>query len=293
MADEQDSNEEQLYPSPSANVPPAPPGAARKVRVPHLLQMKRDGRPIVMVTAYDAMFAQLADEGGVDIILVGDSAGMVVHGYETTLPVTMEMMLLHTAAVSRGGRRAMVVGDMPFMSFQVSVEESIRNAGRFVQEAGAEAVKVEGRNERVLPVIEGIAAAGIPVMGHIGLTPQSVHAFGGFRVQGRGEEAAEALVRLAKAQESAGAFSIVLEAIPVALAERITREIAIPTIGIGAGAACDGQVLVMHDLLGLNDSPPKFNRRYADLRAATLRAFRKFGRDVRERHFPAEGETYG
>lgn len=274
-------------------VPSLPAGAQRKVRVNHVLEMKRAGRPIVMVTAYDSTFAQLADEGGADMILVGDSVGMVQHGHETTLPMTMETMLLHTRAVTCAPRRAMVVADMPFLSYQACVAEAVRNAGRFLQEARAEAVKVEGRNASVLPAIKAISDAGIPVVGHIGLVPQSVHALGGYRVQGRQESDAEVLVELALAQQASGAFCIVLEAIPAAVAERITAKLAIPTIGIGAGAKCDGQVLVMHDLLGLTAEPPKFVRRYADLRSATLRAFRKYGRDVRERKFPGDEETYG
>ncbi len=278
---------------PRAFAPPAAPaGVLKQVRVPHLHEMKRAGRPIVMVTAYDACFAALADEGGVDMILVGDSVGMTMHGFDTTLPVTMEMMVLHTRAVTRGSRRAFIVGDMPFLSYSISVEEAVRNAGRLVQEGGAHAVKVEARNESILPVIRAIVDAGIPVMGHLGLVPQSVHQLGGFRVQGRDAESASQLIQLARAQEAAGAFSIVLEAIPRALAEQVTRALEIPTIGIGAGVGCDGQVLVMHDLLGLTENPPRFVRRYADVRAAALRAFRRWGRDVREKAFPAEAETY-
>lgn len=283
--------EEDLEPA-GTPPPPAPAGSERKVRVTHVLEMKRSGRPSVMVTAYDSCFAAIADASGADMILVGDSVGMTMHGMDTTLPVTMDMMVLHTRAVAKATKRAMVVADMPFMSYQASVEDAVRNAGRLVQEGGAEAVKVEGGSPRVIPVIEAIAQAGIPVMGHLGLVPQSFHALGGFRVQGRTDEQARLLEELARGQQAAGAFSIVLEAIPRALADRITKALAIPTIGIGAGAGCDGQVLVMHDLLGLSEKPPKFVRRYVDLRAGALRAFRKYARDVRNRTFPGEAETY-
>lgn len=274
-------------------VPPAAPaGVQKKVRIAHLNEMKKIGRPIVMVTAYDSCFGALANQSGVDMILVGDSVGMVAHGFETTLPVTMDMMIMHTRAVSSVAKRAFIVGDMPFMSYSVSIEEAVRNAGRFIQEGGAQAVKVEGRTEAILPVIRAISNASIPVMGHIGLVPQSVHHFSGFRVQGREVEGAETLVELAQAHQEAGAFSMVIEAIPAALATRISRDVAIPTIGIGAGVGCDGQVIVMHDLLGLTEHPAKFVRRYADVRSATLRAFRKFARDVREKTFPGDDESY-
>jgi len=276
----------------STRVPPAPRGIEKKVRIAHLHEMKRAGRPIVMLTAYDACFAQLADLSGADMILVGDTLGMVVHGHETTLPVTMDMMVLHTAAVARAAKRSFVVGDMPFMSYQASTEDAVRNAGRLIAEGGASAVKLEGHSESVVSKIRAIVDAGIPVMGHIGLVPQSVHALSGYRVQGRDEIGAERLLRFAVEQQNAGVFSIVLEAVPRDLGGRISRELAIPAIGIGAGAGCDGQVLVMHDLLGFTESPPRFARKYADLRAGVLRAFRKYGRDVRERSFPAEENSY-
>jgi len=267
-------------------IPPAPAGVAKKVRIPHLLQMKRDGRPIVMLTAYDAPTAKIADEGAIDVILVGDSVGMTVHGFETTLPVTMEMMILHTQAVARGAKRALIVADLPFMSYQLGPEQTLANAGRLLAEGGAAAVKLESVNEATLPSIRTIVEAGIPCMGHIGLTPQAIHALGGYRVQGRTEDHAERLIDLAKKIEVAGAFGIVLEMMPSALAARITGAIQIPTFGIGAGSACDGQVLVLHDLLGITENPPRFAKKYVDFRAGMLRAVRKYGRDVREQLFP-------
>ncbi|MBI5153740.1 3-methyl-2-oxobutanoate hydroxymethyltransferase [Candidatus Poribacteria bacterium] len=254
--------------------------------------MKRAGRPIAMITAYDTCFAAIADESGMDVILVGDSLGMVVHGFETTLPVTMDMTVLHTQAVVRGAPRALVVADMPFMSYQTSTEEAVRNAGRLMKEGGAQAVKLEARADSSLERISAIVDAGIPVMGHLGLVPQSIHALSGYRVQGRQQPEAERLIKLAAAQERAGAFAIVLECVPRDLASRISSELTIPTIGIGAGAGCDGQVLVMHDMLGFTQEAPKFVRKYANLRAGALRAFRKYARDVRERSFPAEENTY-
>jgi len=271
-------------------VPSAPRGVERKVRIAHLHEMKRIGRPIAMATAYDATMAAIADEGGMDIVLVGDSVGMVVHGFETTIPVTMEMMEMHVAAVGRGAKRSLIVADMPFLSYQTSVEDAVRNAGRLVQ-AGAEAVKLEGFGERVLESVKAIVESGMPVMGHIGLVPQSVHALSGYRVQGRTEEDAERICRLARAQQEAGAFAIVAECIPASLAAKLAKELAVPLIGIGSGDACDGQVLVSSDFLGLTAKPPRFARKYVDLRAAAVRAFRKYGRDVRERLFPGDEET--
>lgn len=247
---------------------------------------------LVCLTAYDHSTAVFLDQAGVDILLVGDSLGMVVLGYENTLPVTMEEMLHHTRAVARARPRAFVVADLPFMSYQVSVEEALRNAGRLIKEGGADAVKLEGGAVRA-PAVAAMVQAGIPVMGHLGLTPQSVLAFGGFRVQGRGETAADRLSEDARALVEAGCFSIVLEGMPAGVAERVTREVSVPTIGIGAGAACDGQILVIHDLLG--NSPvraPKFVRRYAEFGAATVDAARRFIADVRSGAFPASGETY-
>ena len=239
---------------------------AKKVTVPDIISKKTRGEKISCLTAYDYPTARLLDAAGVDISLVGDSLGMVVLGYENTLPVTMEEMLHHTRAVRRGVARALLVADMPFGSFQLGVNDAVANAVRFVKEAGAEAVKIEGGEKR-LELIARLAENDIPVMAHIGLTPQSVHALGGFKVQGKTLAAADALLRDARAVEAAGAFSLVLESIPAEVAERITRELKIPTIGIGAGPACDGQVLVWHDLIGLSFGvDPKFVRRYADLR---------------------------
>ncbi len=257
-----------------------------------LKEKKQKKEPIVMITAYDYPSAQMVDEVGVDIILVGDSLGMVVLGYENTLPVTMEDMLRHTAAVVRGAKRTMVVGDMPFMSYQLSPEQALDNAGRFIKEAGAHAVKLEG-GEEVLEAIQKITSAGIPVMGHIGLTPQSIHRIGGYRVQGRDEETALKLKRDAKLLEKAGCFSIVLEAVPVELAKEITESLEIPTIGIGAGPYCDGQVLVYHDVLGIfQEFKPKFVKRYANLRASIIDAVKSYVEEVRSREFPDEEHSY-
>ncbi len=264
----------------------------KRVTVLDLKEKKQKKEPIVMITAYDYPSAQMVDEAGVDIILVGDSLGMVVLGYENTLPVTMEDMLRHTAAVVRGAKRAMVVGDMPFMSYQLSPEQALDNAGRFIKEAGAHAVKLEG-GEEVLEAIQKITSAGIPVMGHIGLTPQSIHRIGGYRVQGRDEETALKLKRDAKLLEKAGCFSIVLEAVPVELAKEITESLEIPTIGIGAGPYCDGQVLVYHDVLGIfQEFKPKFVKRYANLRASIIDAVKSYVEEVRSREFPDEEHSY-
>ncbi len=263
-----------------------------KVTAPAIMDMKRRGEVITCVTAYDFPTARLADEAGVEILLVGDSVGTVVLGYESTLPVTMEDMIHHTRAVTRARPTALVVGDLPFMSYQVSVEQAVANAGRFVQEGRADAVKLEG-GERVVPSIQRIVAAGIPVMGHLGLTPQSVLAFGGHKVQARGEADQERLLRDAKLLQAAGCFSLVLEGIPAKLGSAVSRELAIPTIGIGAGVLCDGQVLVSHDLLGLYfGHRPKFVRRYAELGDATRDAFARFVADVKARRFPNETESY-
>ena len=263
-----------------------------KVTVVTLREKKERGEPIVMITAYDYPSAQMVDEAGVDIILVGDSLGMVVLGYENTLPVTMEDMLRHTAAVVRGTKKAMVVGDMPFMSYQLSPEQALDNAGRFIKEAGAHAVKLEG-GEEVLEAIKKITSAGIPVMGHIGLTPQSIHKIGGYRVQGRDEEQAEKLMRDAKLLEEAGCFSIVLEAVPMELAKKITESLTIPTIGIGAGPYCDGQVLVFHDVLGIfQEFKPKFVKRYANLRDEIIKAVSEYVDEVKQGKFPGEEHSY-
>ena len=272
-----------------------PKGTRAKVTVPDVVRMKAAGRRISMLTAYDASFARILDECGVDILLVGDSLGMVVQGLDSTLPVTMDEMVYHTRAVLRGTRYALVVGDMPFLSYQVSIQEAVANAGRLVKEGGAEAVKLEG-GLTMARTIEAITTVDIPVMGHIGLTPQSVHRMGGFRVQGRrhgkGPGNRERLLDDARAVEAAGAFAIVLEGIPLDLAEEITRELTIPTIGIGAGASCDGQVLVIHDLLGLSERTPKFARRFADLRAETARAVRSYIDAVSAGTFPSDAESY-
>ena len=264
---------------------------AKKVTVPDIISKKTRGEKISCLTAYDYPTARLLDAAGVDISLVGDSLGMVVLGYENTLPVTMEEMLHHTRAVRRGVARALLVADMPFGSFQLGVNDAVANAVRFVKEAGAEAVKIEGGEKR-LELIARLAENDIPVMAHIGLTPQSVHALGGFKVQGKTLAAADALLRDARAVEAAGAFSLVLESIPAEVAERITRELKIPTIGIGAGPACDGQVLVWHDLVGLSFGvEPKFARRYADLRPLLEQAIGRFVADVTGGAFPGEAET--
>jgi 3-methyl-2-oxobutanoate hydroxymethyltransferase len=262
------------------------------VTVPDILRMKERGEKIVMLTAYDAPTARLLDSAGIDILLVGDSVGNVVLGYENTLPVTMDEMVHHTRAVARGASRALVVADMPYLSYHVSVRASVRNAGRLVQEAGARAVKIEGGRKRGR-VIRAIRSAEIPVMGHVGLTPQSVHDFGGFKVQGRSAAAGRAVLEDALAVQDAGAFSVVLEGIPAELAALITEKLGIPSLGIGAGARCDGQVLVIHDLLGITPSPlPTFVRRYADLGDRIREAGVRFAADVREGSFPSEGESY-
>jgi 3-methyl-2-oxobutanoate hydroxymethyltransferase len=275
-----------------------PNGNSAKVTVPELLQRKSttadstNKKKITCLTAYDYPTARLMDEAGVDVVLVGDSVAMVVLGYESTLPLTMEESLHHTKAVRRGVQRALVVADMPFGTYQGDVNEALRNAVRFVKEAGAEAVKVEG-GERRLEVIARLTEAEIPVMGHVGLTPQSVHAMGGYRVQGKTERAAEQLLRDARAVEAAGAFSIVLEGIPRELAAEITKSVRIPTIGIGAGPDCDGQILVLHDLLGLTfQEPPKFARRYANVGEVISQAVREYCTDVEGGSFPSDAESY-
>jgi 3-methyl-2-oxobutanoate hydroxymethyltransferase len=270
-----------------------------KITVPDLLQRKTGaaGSPssfqkIACLTAYDYPTARLLDEAGVDVILVGDSVGMVVLGHETTLPVTVDEMLHHTRAVRRGTRRALLVVDMPYGSYHTEITESLRNAMRFIKEAGAEAVKVEG-GERRLELISRLTEAEIPVMGHIGLTPQSVNTLGGYRVQGKTADAAEQLIRDAQAVEAAGAFAVVLEAVPRELAAQMTRELRIPTIGIGAGPDCDGQILVVHDLLGLTfGQTPKFARQYANAGEVISNAVREYCSDVRNGGFPSDAESY-
>lgn len=277
---------------PAVGAPQVPSAPRAKLTAPAIVELKRKGELITVVTAYDFPTARLADQAGVEALLVGDSLGTVVLGYDSTLPVTMEDMLHHTRAVARAKTSALVIADMPFMSYQVSVEQAIANAGRLIQQGGADAVKLEG-GERVAPAIQAMVAAGIPVMGHLGLTPQSVLAFGGYRVQARGEADQERLLQDAKRLESSGCFALVLEGIPSRLGAQVSREMAIPTIGIGAGAGCDGQVLVSHDLLGLyHGRTPKFVRRYAELGDATRRAFAQFVADVKERRFPSDAESY-
>jgi len=265
----------------------------KKMTACAIQKMKQEGRKIVALTAYDFPTARLADEAGVDIILVGDSLGMVVLGYENTLRVSMADMLHHASAVTRACPTALVVGDMPFMSFQESKEQAVRNAGRFIKEAGVEAVKLEGGRAQ-LETVEWIVRASIPVMGHVGLTPQSILEFGGYRVQGKRPEAAERIVEDAKALEAAGCFAVVLEGIPWRLAQRITGELSIPTIGIGAGPHCDGQVLVMHDVVGLfSKYAPKFVKKYAEAGDIIRDAFASYVKDVREGKFPTLEHSYG
>jgi len=256
------------------------------------IRARKGGEKIAVITAYDAPSARIADRAGADIILVGDSLGNAVLGYDDTLSVTVDIMVRHTAAVTRTKPKALVVGDMPWLSYHLSAADSVRNAARFIVEGGAGAVKLEGGRKR-LPMVEAILAAEIPVMGHLGLTPQSVHAMGGFKVQAKLAEAARELVADAQALAQAGAFAIVLEGIPDVVAAEITRTVPIPTIGIGAGAQCDGQVLVFHDVLGLSaGTPPKFVRQYADLGAEATAAVKRFFDDVRSGAFPSQAETY-
>ncbi len=258
----------------------------KKVTVRTLQQKKERGEPITMLTAYDYATALAVERAGIDSLLVGDSLGMVVLGYDTTLPVTMADMLHHCRAVARGARAPLLIGDMPFLSFQVSVEEAVRNAGRFLQEAGMDAVKLEGGRER-LPAVEAIVGTGIPVLGHLGLTPQSVHQLGGFRTQARDAAAARRLLEDAILLQEAGCFAIVLEAIPARLAELVSRRLSIPTIGIGAGAGCSGQVLVSHDVLGLFDRfTPRFVKQYARFHETMAQAFGHYRDDVASRRFP-------
>jgi 3-methyl-2-oxobutanoate hydroxymethyltransferase len=282
------------------NMSVAPRVGNGKVTVPGILSRKSSSSAspsqpkskITCLTAYDFPTARLLDEAGVDILLVGDSVGMVVLGYDSTLPVTFEEILHHTRAVRRGTQRALLVADMPYGSFHVTMEESVRNAVRLVKEGGAEAVKIEG-GERRIELIARLVEAEIPVMGHVGLTPQSIHALGGFHVQGKTADAARQLERDARAVESAGAFSVVLESVPRDLAARITEKLRIPTIGIGAGPECDGQVLVLHDLLGLTQGPrPKFARQYVDFSAEISRAVTSYCDDVRSGDFPSDAESF-
>ncbi|WP_333654343.1 3-methyl-2-oxobutanoate hydroxymethyltransferase [Dissulfurispira sp.] len=263
-----------------------------KVTVNDFLKMKQEGQKITMLTAYDYPFAQIVDEAGIDAILVGDSLSMVVQGLENTLPVTMDEMVYHTKMVSRAAKRAMVIADMPYLSYQISIEDAVRNAGRFIKEADAQAVKIEGGKE-VAEKVEAMTKAEIPVMAHIGLTPQAIHRMGGYKVQGRTEEAAKTLLEDAKILQDAGAFSLLLEAIPAGLAAQITKDLTIPTIGIGAGLHCDGQVLVIHDVLGLFERfVPKFVKRYANLKDDALKAIKQYKEEVEKGLFPGKEHSF-
>jgi len=267
------------------------PGPRASIR--RLLELKSQGQPIVAMTAYDVLFARLLESAGVDLILVGDSLGQVVLGYDSTLPVTLDEMIHHARAVKRGAPATLVVLDMPFMSYQTSAEDALRNAGRALKEAGVEAVKLEGGHERTCDAIRALVASGIPAMGHIGLTPQSVHALGGYRVQGRGDAEADRIRREAKALEEAGVFAMVLELVPAPLAREISESLTIPTVGIGAGAGCDGQVLVLYDALGLNPGfGPRFLKRFANLHEVALEGVRTYAREVREGQYPGPEHSF-
>jgi 3-methyl-2-oxobutanoate hydroxymethyltransferase len=260
------------------------------VTVHDLRTWKSQGRRFAMLTAYDFLMAQILDEAGIPVLLVGDSLANTTLGYDTTLPVTMEEMLHHSRAVARGAKNALLVGDMPFLSYQASVEDGIRNAGRFLKEGGMHAVKLEGPQ---LEVTEALAASGIPVMAHLGLTPQAVHAMGGYRVQGRSEEQASRIIEDAHSLEKSGAFALVLEGVPLSLAQHVTESLSIPTIGIGAGRHCDGQVLVVTDLLGMGTGKyPKFAKQYANLRQDITRAVQTYADDVESGTFPDEDHSY-
>jgi len=262
-----------------------------RVTAPSLARRKSRGEPIAMLTAYDFTFARIFDAAGIDVLLIGDSLGNVVQGHDTTLPVTLDETIYHTRLVARAAQRALVVADMPFGTFQISPEEALRNAVRCVKEGGAHAVKLEG-GVAMVATIARIVAAEIPVMGHVGLTPQAVHRMGGHRVQGRSEDGAQRVLDDARAVQDAGAFAVVLEGMPADLAREVTRELAIPTIGIGAGVDCDGQVLVMHDMLGLSDWTPSFVKNYAAVGVTVAQAARRFAEEVRERKFPDPDHSY-
>ncbi len=263
-----------------------------RITINQIKEMKQKGEKIAMLTAYDYSTAKIIDEVGIPLILVGDSLGMVVLGYESTIPVTMEEMLHHTKAVARGVERAMVIGDMPFMSYHISSEDALRNAARFIQKGGAQAVKLEG-GVTVADKVESMVSCGIPVLGHIGLTPQSIHQLGGHRRQGRNLEAAKGLIKDARALEEAGAFAIVLETIPAPLASLISQKISIPTIGIGAGAGCDGQVLVVNDMLGLfTDFVPRHVKQYAQLANIMSNAITEYYNEVKAGSFPTEAQSF-
>lgn len=264
-----------------------------KVTTQTVVEMKQNGEKISMLTAYDYTMAQIIDQAGIDIILVGDSASNVMAGFETTVPITLDNMIYHTSCVVRGVDRALVIADLPFMSYQVTPKEALISAGRMMKEAGAHAVKLEG-GKPIISTIKKIVDAGIPVMGHLGLTPQSIYKFGTYKVRAQDEMEAEALIEDAKLLEEAGCFSMVLEKIPASLAEKVSKELSIPTIGIGAGVGCDGQVLVIHDMLGMNkDFSPRFLRRYADLHTVMTDAVQDFIKDVKNEDFPNSKEQYG
>ncbi|MCX7793973.1 MAG: 3-methyl-2-oxobutanoate hydroxymethyltransferase [Thermodesulfovibrionales bacterium] len=262
------------------------------ITIQELWKKKAEGRKITMLTAYDYPFARIVDEAGIDMILVGDSLGMVVQGKENTLPVTMDEMIYHTAMVARAAKNAMVIGGMPYLSYQISIEEAVRNAGRFIKGAGAQAVKLEGGSE-IIPQVSAIVKAEIPVLGHVGLTPQAILRMGGFKVQGRTEEQRRKLIEDSLMLQDAGVFAIVLEAIPMDLAREITEKLSIPTIGIGAGPYCDGQVLVIHDILGLFERfTPKFVKRYANLKEEAIRAIKTYKEEVEKGLFPSEEQSF-
>jgi len=264
----------------------------KRVTIHTLQAMKKRGERITMLTAYDATFARLLDESDVDVLLVGDSLGMVIQGHDTTLPVTIDEVVYHTRAVARGAQRAHIVGDMPFMSYQGNPDEALANAGRLLKDGGAHSVKIEG-GAQVADLVRRMVSSGIPVMGHVGLTPQSFHQLGGFKVQGREDREAARLLADARALEQAGAYAIVLEGIPASVAQSISEALAIPTIGIGAGPGCDGQVLVIYDLLGMDDQfKPKFVRRYESLGTRIRTAVRSYVSDVRDGAFPSERESF-
>jgi 3-methyl-2-oxobutanoate hydroxymethyltransferase len=269
------------------------PGRVKPVTVRDFIARKAKGEKLVVVTAYDALFGRLVDESGVDAVLVGDSLGNVVAGLDSTLPVTLDQMIYHARMARRGVERALLIVDMPFLTYQVGTERALLNCGRVMQETEAQALKLEGASPSILDVVRAVTSIGIPVMGHLGFTPQSVHALGGYRVQGREEEAAQRLVEDARALEEAGAFSIVLELMPAAVAARVTEAVSVPTIGIGAGAGCDGQVLVLPDLLGLNDRfTPKFLKRYASLADEVRSAVAEYGEDVRNGRYPDDEHSF-
>lgn len=264
-----------------------------KITTQTVVEMKHRGEKIAMLTAYDFTMAQIIDQAGIEIILVGDSASNVMAGHDTTVPITLDQMIYHTSCVVRGVDRALVIADLPFMSYQVTPKDALNSAGRMMKEAGAHAVKMEG-GSAIINTVKKIVDAGIPVMGHLGLTPQSIYKFGTYKVRAQEEEEAEALLKEAKLLEEAGCFSIVLEKIPAKLAKKVTSEISIPTIGIGAGVDCDGQVLVIHDMLGMNKGfNPRFLRRYADIHTTMTEAVEQYIQDIKDKDFPNQDEQYG